>query len=145
MSSTRITPVAIILAAFACAIALGSAQRTLQKVDVSGTWKWMMQRPNGGGREVTLTLIQDGDKLTGTLSGMGGDTDIEEGSVADGNITFKITRSRGGDDIVTTYTGRLEGDVIKGKAATQMGGQTRPRDWQAERVKDDPAEPATQP
>ena len=62
-------------------------------------------------------------------------------------FVFKVTRSRGGDDIVTTYTGRLVGDTIKGKAATEMAGQTRPHDWQAERVKDDPpdANPATQP
>ena len=67
------------------------------------------QRQNGGGREVTLDLKQDGEKLTGSISGMGfgGDTDITDGTFKDGQITFKVTRSRGGQDITTTYTGKL--------------------------------------
>jgi len=122
------------------ALALGSSSDPPQvKVDLSGKWKWTMQRQNGGGREVTLNLKQDGDKLTGTVSGMGfgGDTDISDGSFKDGQITFKITRTRGGQDITTTYSGRLSGDTIKGIVDTDMRGNKVPREWEAHRVKDD--------
>jgi hypothetical protein len=99
-----------------------------------------MQRQNGGGREVRLKLEQQGEKLTGSISGMGfgGDSDIEDGSFKDGKISFKITRSRGGMDITTIYTGTLDGDTIKGKAETDMRGQKVPRDWEAQRVREDP-------
>ena len=129
---------------FVTSMALGSSSDQPQlKVDLSGKWKWVMQRPNGGGREVTLDLKQDGDKLTGSVSGMGfgGDTDISDGTFKDGQITFKITRSRGGQDITTTYSGKLSGDTIKGIVDTDMRGNKVPREWEAHRMKDDDKKP----
>jgi hypothetical protein len=114
-----------------------SEQKPDGKLDISGTWTWLMQRPNGGGREVTLTLKQDGEKLTGTVTGMGGETDIQEGTFKDGQLSFKIVRSRGGMDTITTYTGRFEGDVLKGKAETDQNGRKVPRDWEAHRAKEE--------
>jgi hypothetical protein len=130
----------VLLILFFCATLLASSSDKPElKVDVTGTWKWTMQRQNGGGREVTMTLKQDGEKLTGTVSGMGfgGDADIQEGSIKDGDITFKIIRSRGGMEITTTYTGRFFGDTIKGKMDTDMRGNKIPHEWEAHRVKDD--------
>lgn len=118
-----------------------SSEKPELKIDVTGKWKWTMQRQNGGGREVSMTLKQDGEKLTGTVGGMGfgGESDIEEGTIKDGNITFKVTRSRGGQEITATYTGRFQGDTIKGKVDTDMRGNKIPREWEAHRVNDDAA------
>jgi hypothetical protein len=138
--STRFAIFPTIVLAFA-AYAMGSAsEKPVTKLDLTGQWKWAAQRQNGGGREVTLDLKQDGEKLTGSVSGMGfgGDTDITDGSFKDGQITFKVTRSRGGQDITTTYTGKLTGDTIKGIVDTDARGNKIPREWEAHRVKDEP-------
>ncbi len=140
--------VALIATTFLIGSAFGTAGQADTKLDATGTWKWTMQRQNGAGREVTLTLKQDGEKLTGSMSGMTGtpDTDITDGTVKDAAVSFKVTRNRNGTDIVTTYTGTLSEDEIKGKADTDMGGQARSRDWDAKRAKPDAAtQPATQP
>ena len=88
----------------------------------AGTWRW--QQPGRGGTvDVTLKLKQDGEKLTGTISGFGGgdqELDIQDGTFKDGKVTFKIVRDFGGRQSVTTYTGKIEGNSFKGKAETVM-------------------------
>jgi hypothetical protein len=89
-----------------------------QKSDVTGTWKWSQEGP-GGQIEFTLKLKQDGEKLTGTITGFQGEeSPIEEGKVKDGAISFKVTRDFGGRAFVTTYTGKLSGGVLKAKSET---------------------------
>ena len=88
------------------------------KSDVSGTWKWSQQGP-GGEIEFTLKIKQDGEKLTGTITGFGGEeSPIEEGKVTDGTVSFKVTRDFGGRPFVTTYTGKVDGNALKGKSET---------------------------
>jgi len=98
------------------AVALAPAQD--QKSDVSGTWKWSQEGP-GGQMEFVLKLKQDGEKLTGTITGFQGEeSPIEEGKVKDGTISFKVTRDFGGRPFVTIYTGKVSGGVFKGKSET---------------------------
>jgi hypothetical protein len=89
-----------------------------QKSDVSGTWKWSQEGP-GGQIEFVLKLKQDGEKLTGTITGFQGEeTPIEEGKVKEGAISFKVTRDFGGRPFVTTYTGKVSGKTLKGRSET---------------------------
>ena len=52
----------------------------------------------------------------------GGDQelDIQDGTFKDGQVKFKIVRDFGGRQSVTTYTGKIEGNSLKGKAETVM-------------------------
>src|SRR5258707_11590310 len=79
--------------------------------DVTGTWKWSVER-NGQTFETTLKLKQDGEKLTGTISGRQGsnDTEIEDGKVKGEDVSFKVTRTFNDNKIVMTYKGKLSGD-----------------------------------
>jgi hypothetical protein len=88
--------------------------------DVSGTWKWTMQGRGGGGDiDVVLKLKQQGDKLTGTITGFGGDEqDIQDGKVDNGQISFKVVREFNGNQITTNYTATIENGTIKGKSET---------------------------
>jgi hypothetical protein len=89
-----------------------------QKSDVSGTWKWSQEGP-GGQIEFVLKLKQDGEKLTGTITGFQGEeTPIEEGKVKEGAISFKVTRDFGGRPFVTTYAGKVSGKTLKGRSET---------------------------
>ena len=89
-----------------------------KKDDVSGTYTWTSQG-FGGEQAVTLKVKQDGDKITGTISGFQGDDQIQEGTFKDGTLTFKVSRDFGqGRPIVTLYTCKISGDTIKGKGET---------------------------
>jgi hypothetical protein len=94
-----------------------------QKSDVSGTWKWSQEGP-GGQMEFILKLKVDGEKLTGTITGFGGEeSPIEDGKVKEGTISFKVTRDFGGRPFVTTYTGKVSGGTLKGKAETVFANE----------------------
>ena len=118
---------AAFLVVFVASIAFGSSSdKSEMKVDLSGKWKWALAKNSGG--HGTFTLKQDGEKLTGSISGLGfgGENDIEDGTFKDGQITFKVTRSRGGQDITTTYTGKLSGDGDQGRRRHGHARQQNP-------------------
>jgi hypothetical protein len=101
--------------------------------DATGTWTWTMER-QGQSITTTLKLKQDGDKLTGTISGRNNtETPIEEGKVDGDKISFQVKREFQGNSMIIKYHGTVEGDVIKGKTEVERDGQTRERDWEAKR------------
>ncbi len=96
--------------------------------DATGTWKWSATF-GGNSVETVLKLKQEGDKLTGTITGFQGqDNEIKDGKLADGKVSFKVVTDFGGAPRTTTYTGTLEGDSLKGKAETVFS-----RDFDAKR------------
>ena len=102
--------------------------------DVTG--KWTYEAPGRGGnpgRPTTITLKQDGNKLTGQVPGMGrgGDnppppTEITNGKVDGNNISFEVVREFNGNKMVQKFEGTVAGDEIKFKITrdTQNGPQT---------------------
>lgn len=105
------------------------------KADPNGTWTWTMNRPDGQSMERKVTLKLDGGKLTGTSSGRGGDSPIEEGSFKNGEVAFKLVREREGQKFVQTFKGKVEGDVIKGTMTFNRGEGEQSRPWEAKRAK----------
>jgi hypothetical protein len=107
---------------------------TLMAADVTG--KWTYEQPGRGGnpgRPVTITLKQDGSKLTGSVPGMGrgGDnppppTEITDGKVDGSNVSFTVKREFNGNTMVQKFEGTVDGDTIKFKITrdTQNGPQT---------------------
>ena len=102
--------------------------------DVTG--KWTYEQPGRGGnpgRQVTITLKQDGGKLTGSVPGMGrgGDnppppSEITDGKVDGNNVSFTVKREFNGNTMVTKYEGTVSGDEMKLKITrdTQNGPMT---------------------
>jgi hypothetical protein len=101
----------------------------------TGTWKWSVTR-NEKTRESTLKLKLEGDKLTGTISGRNQDTAIENASFKDGTVSFTVTREFNDQKFTTKYSGKLDGDVIKGTQETERNGKTNSSAWEAKRVKE---------
>jgi hypothetical protein len=140
-----------------CAIlALGIAG--LSAADVNGTWSWTQQPRGGGGggggnaapRKTTLKLKAEGDKLTGTITqpafgrrggGDGGtppapvETKISNGKISGSDVSFDVTREVNGNSFTAKYSGKVDGDTIKGKVETERNGQANSRDWEAKRDK----------
>ena len=89
----------------------------LLAADVSG--KWVAEQPgrNGGPpRQITFNFTVDGSKLTGTVSQPGRtgtmDSEIKDGKVDGDNISFKVTRTMGDQEMTTEYTGTISGDTL---------------------------------
>ncbi|MFO0953820.1 MAG: hypothetical protein U0835_22225 [Isosphaeraceae bacterium] len=118
----------------AAVIVLGSGVSALA-ADATGTWKWTVER-NGNTFETTLKLKQEGEKLTGTITGrQGNETEIEEGAVKGEKVTFKVTREFNGNKMVFSYEGKLSADEIKGETKWERDGEAQTREWNAKREK----------
>lgn len=164
-SVTKYIACAALVAAFVAPMSAADEKKAeAKKADASGTWSWTQQGGRGGQggnapanatpRKSTLKLKVEGEKLTGTLSqpafgrrGQGGDapatppapveTQISNGKVKGDEISFDVTREFGGNSRTVKYTGKVEGDTIKGKISMpgRDGGDPISRDWEAKRDK----------
>lgn len=123
----------LVAAAFAFGLALFA--NLSFAADPSGTWKWTTTF-NNQTREQTLKLKLDGDKLTGALVGRNNqETAIENATFKDDTVSFTVTRERGDQKFTSKYSGKVEGDAIKGKIETDRNGKSNSRDWEAKREK----------
>jgi hypothetical protein len=102
--------------------------------DVDG--KWTAQVPGRGGqtREQTFTFKAEGDKLTGTVSGMQGDNPISDGKISGDEISFTVKVSFNGNDVTLLYKGKVSGDEIK-MTRTRQGGDQPGQEFTAKKVK----------
>jgi hypothetical protein len=107
------------------------AAATQPSAGVTGTYSWTFEGPQGD-MEFTFKLKQDGDKVTGTVSGFGAESEIQKGTVSKtGEIVFEVSRDFGGRPMVTTYRGKVVDGVFKGTSQMVMT-----RDFEAKRVKE---------
>jgi hypothetical protein len=117
------------------AVGFDGTARADNNANAAGTWKWTVEF-NGQKRDMTLKLKQEGSKLTGAMIGRNNnETAIDDGSFKDGNVSFTVTRERNGQKSTQKYTGKVVGDVIKGKVEFERNGQAQSRDWEARRAK----------
>ena len=106
-----------------------------QAADPTGTWKYSVMFGDQT-REQTLKLKLEGDKLTGAVVGRNNtETAIGDATFKDDTVSFTVTRERDGNKFVTKYSGKLEGDTIKGKIESERNGEKQSRDWSAKREK----------
>lgn len=59
--------------------------------DVTGAWKGEVKGPDGNSFQLTFNFKQDGAKLTGTVTGPGGDIPITDGKVDGDKISFTVS------------------------------------------------------
>lgn len=98
--------------------------------DVTG--KWVAQVPGrNGNQEMTFNLKQDGDMVTGTISGGRGDQTISDGKVDGDNITFVVNLEFQGNKIAQNYKGTVSGDEIK--FTREVAGRGNPVEFTAKK------------
>src|SRR5258706_9316006 len=94
-----------------------------KKSPIEGTWKWTVQGQNNQSFEQTAKLKMDGDKLTGVIVGRNNtEIPITDGTFKDGTLGFTVTREANNVKRVSKYSGKLDGDTIKGKIETTRDG-----------------------
>jgi hypothetical protein len=95
------------------AVVLSAVALTAQKFDLSGQWTFNVQTDQGSGTP-TITLKQDGDKLTGKYQGQLGDGDIT-GTVSGKTFKFSFGGNAQGQAFTVTYDGEIESnESVKG-------------------------------
>jgi hypothetical protein len=104
----------------AIALAQGNAS-------VVGTWDMVVESPQGK-RPSTLIIKQEGDKLSAVVKGARGERPLDSVSVKGDEITMVMTVQFQGSDMVITYKGKIEKEMMKGKA--DFGGLAE-GDWMA--------------
>lgn len=92
--------------------------------NVAGTWDVTVSGASGKASQ-TISLKQDGSKITGTFKGPRQSGNID-GTVDGNNIKFHVTAR-----IPLDYLGTVSGDTMKGT----MSGRGQNGDWTAQRAK----------
>jgi hypothetical protein len=92
--------------------------------DVNGKWVGKVETPNGATRDVSYSLKQEGEKLSGTTNARDGAALLlTDGSVKGEDIAFSVLRTFNGEEMKVHYKGKLAGKTIKLKY--EMMGQDR--------------------
>jgi hypothetical protein len=101
-------------------------------VDVAGKWAMSLEMQTGTGTP-TLTIKQDGEKLTGTYAGRYGEFALK-GEIKGHAITFGFSMSAEGTDVAMMFEGEVatDGQTMKGDASVGPLGDAT---WSAKRAK----------
>jgi len=126
--------------AFAFAGILGGLGQTCahaeEKVDPTGTWKVLVNRPGRPAAESTLKLEKSGDKLVGVMMDpQGRSTTIRDAQFKDGELSFRIVIPRDGRELSFAYKGKITADTFKGNASISLFGQNRSFPFSGRRLK----------
>lgn len=104
--------------------------------DPVGTWKCEYEIGEMK-RTSTLAVKKDGVKFAGTMSWPDKqEAKLEDVKLKDGELTFSAVRELMDMKITIKYKLKVEGDKFKGKAAADIGGETREFDIEGKREKD---------
>jgi hypothetical protein len=96
------------------AVAVAILAVVVQAADVTGKWTGQVPARDGATRDATFTFKQDGEKLTGTMSGpQGGEIELKDGAVKGDDINFNVVMSFGGNEVKLAFKGKVAGDEMK--------------------------------
>jgi len=84
---------------------------------LSGTWTVNVSLEGQGDKSITLSLQQEGDRLSGSISGPLGAGEISNASVSMGDVRFTASVNVEGQTKEATFTGRLANNEIRGSVA----------------------------
>jgi hypothetical protein len=115
----------------------GLAGAADDKAEPVGTWKCEYEI-GGQQRTSTLKIKKDGDKLSGTMSWTDQkDEPLKDLKLKEGTLTFSAVRKLADNEITVEYTLKVDGDKLKGKGASEFGGEKREWDIEGKREKND--------
>ena len=102
--------------------------------DVNGKWTAQVPGRDGQTRELTFTFKAEGERLTGSMSGQQGDSEITDGKISGDQISFTVKINMQGNERKFLYKGTVSGDEMK-VTRTIEGGNRPPQEFTAKRVK----------
>lgn len=100
---------------FIALIATAAFARPLQNAKVAGDWDFTVESPRGKNTSI-LTIKDEGGKLSGMAKSPRGERTLDSISVKGNEITFAMTINVDGQELVITYKGKVEKDMMSGEA-----------------------------
>jgi hypothetical protein len=105
------------------------------RVDPVGTWNCKYEI-GGQKRTSDLTVKKDGDKLVGVMNWPDQkDEKLKDVTLKDSSLTFSAVRKLKDIEIHVQYKLTIDGDTLKGKGASESGGQKNEFDIEGKRQK----------
>ncbi len=102
---------------------------------VTGTWRWNFVMPDGSTNRPKLILTLEDGRLAGTSSYRAGtEVPITNATLTGAQLRFQVVRRRDDEQFVTTYSGQLISNAIKGKIESNWAGEQQVFDWVAQRA-----------
>ena len=77
--------------------------------DLSGKWTGTIKTPDGNDLKIYYVFKVDGNKLTGTATGDGSPTPIDNGKINGNDFSFSVSNPEG---VVFKHNGKYYGDSI---------------------------------
>ena len=84
---------------------------------LSGTWTVNVNLEGQGDKSISLTLQQEGERLSGSIAGPLGAGEISNASANMGDVRFTVSVNVEGQTKEATFTGRLANNEIRGSVA----------------------------
>ena len=109
------------------------ASRSLLIADLLGTWQFKIETPNGQTITPSLKLKKNADKLVGVYTSRLGEIEATEIQIKGMQLSFKIAGERDGNKFSVVYTGKPEGDAIKGTIEYEFGDQKGSLEFEGKR------------
>ena len=97
---------------FTLALAVGLVSPAWAQADMSGGWALTFQGPQGP-VEAAATIKQDGEKITGTLTGPQGEAPLT-GSIKEKAFTFMLAIQTQQGEMSIKIAGEVNGDALAG-------------------------------
>jgi hypothetical protein len=97
----------LLTAAILCALFAGMAHAA----DISGNWSGTIDM-GGNNFDIKYAFKQEGEKLTGTVTGPSGDMPLKDGKVSGDKVSFYILVDMGGNETKFASQGVIKGDEI---------------------------------
>jgi hypothetical protein len=110
-------------------VALGTVTALAQ--DITGKWTATVESPRGT-QNLSFDFHVDGTALTGKITTPRGDSDITDGKIDGGTVTFNQVVNFNGNEMKIAYKGTISGDSIK---FTRTVGDRPPAEFTATRAK----------
>jgi hypothetical protein len=118
----------------ACGLSLMAAEQATQP-SLNGMWQWKFTMPDGGEVSPRVRFKTKDDHLSGTSRFRAGSETPLTNIVLKGNdVSFDVVRKYEGETVTTHYSGKLNGDSIKGRITSHAGGEEQTYDWDAKRL-----------
>ncbi len=110
-------------------LVLGTSLARAQEPDISGGWQLTVQSPRGP-MTIDTRFVQEGTKLTVTMTGPRGGESTGEGTIQGEAVQWSIRRSTPGGETTVVYRGTVKGTTMSGTADMGDMGTVG---WTAER------------
>lgn len=90
--------------------------------EYGGTYNIEINTPMGA-QSGTLTLVQDGDGLTGAMAAMGDEVEVQNGRVENGAALWEVSITKP-MPMTLEFSGTLSGDALSGKVKLGAFGES---------------------